>query len=115
MVLAAEPPEAIEQYLKTADLHVYTRATVTDPEALRATLGRVRADGYSLIEDELEDGLVALAVPVIDGDTVIAAMNVCSYSLRTGPAELVSTGLPLLRKAVAGVETEMRAAAQLSV
>ena len=114
-LLASEPPEAIDSYLKTADLRVYTRATVTDPEALRATLARVRADGYSLIEDELEDGLVALAIPVMDGDTVIAAMNLCAYSLRTGPDELMSTGLPLLRKAVEGIETEIRAAMQLSV
>src|SRR5580692_5184234 len=105
----------IGEYLRTADLQVYTRATVTDREALRGTLARVRADGYSLIEDELEDGLVALAVPILDGETVIAAMNLCAYSLRTGPEELLSTGLPLLRKAAAGVQTEMRAAVQLSV
>ena len=85
VLLAAESPEAIDEYLNTADLQVYTRATVTDREALRGTLARVRADGYSLIEDELEDGLVALAVPILDGETVIAAMNLCAYSLRTGP------------------------------
>ena len=115
VLLAAESPEAIDEYLNTADLQVYTRATVTDREALRSTLARVRADGYSLIEDELEDGLVALAVPILDGETVIAAMNLCAYSLRTGPEELLGTGLPLLRKAAAGVQTEMRAAVQLSV
>jgi DNA-binding IclR family transcriptional regulator len=55
-------------------------------------------------------------VPVRDADgTVIAAMNLCSYSLRTSPDELVGRGLPLLRKAVAGIEAEMRAALQLSV
>jgi IclR family pca regulon transcriptional regulator len=116
VLLSYAPDEEIGQYLKTADLRVYTSTTVTDPDALRASLAQVRADGYALVENELEDGLVALAVPVRDGDgNVIAAMNLCSYSLRTGPAELVASGLPLLRKAVAGVEAEARAAMQLSV
>jgi IclR family transcriptional regulator, pca regulon regulatory protein len=116
VLLAYSPDEEIDQYLKTADLQAYTSTTVTDPYALRAALAQVRADGYALVENELEDGLVALAVPVRDNDgNVIAAMNLCSYSLRTGPAELVSTGLPLLREAVAGVEAEARAAMQLSI
>ena len=115
VLLAYAPAEEIEQYLKNADLRAYTGATITDPDSLREALAQVRADGYSLIENELEDGLVALAIPVRDSDdSVIAAMNVCAYSLRTGPAELVSTGLPLLRKAVAAVEAEARAALQLS-
>jgi IclR family pca regulon transcriptional regulator len=116
VLLAAEPPAEIDRYLKAADLHRYTGKTVTDPAGLRHALHRVKADGYSLIEDELEDGLVALAVPVRDADgDVIAAMNLCSYSLRTGPDELVGRGLPLLRQAAAGVETEMRAALELSI
>jgi IclR family transcriptional regulator, pca regulon regulatory protein len=116
VLLAAEPADEIDRYLKAADLTAYTKATITDPAGLRLALARVETDGYSLIEDELEDGLVALAVPLRDADgTVIAAMNVCSYSLRTSPEELVRRGLPLLRKTVSAIEAEMRAAMQLSV
>lgn len=116
VLLASEPADEIDQYLKTADLLAYTRATVTDPAGLRQALERVQADGYCLIEDELEDGLVALAVPVQDADgAVIAAMNLCAYSLRTSPEELVSRGLPLLQKAASDIEAEMRAAMQLSI
>jgi IclR family pca regulon transcriptional regulator len=115
VLLAAEPAAEIDRYLQTADLRAHTAATVTEPAGLRLALERVSADGYSLIEDELEDGLVAMAVPVRDPEgAVIAAMNLCSYSLRTSPAELAGRGLPLLRKAVAGIEAEMRAALQLS-
>lgn len=116
VLLANAPDEEIDRYLKSAELRAYTGATVTDPEELREALGLVRADGYSLIENELEDGLVALAVPLRDSDGhVVAAMNACSYSLRTGPDELLSRGLPLLLEAAAGVEAEVRAAVQLSV
>ena len=47
--------------------------------------------------------------------TVTAAMNLCTYSLRTSPVELVNRGLPLLRKAATAIEAEMRASTQLSV
>jgi IclR family pca regulon transcriptional regulator len=116
VLLAAEPADEIDRYLKAADLRAYTGATITDPTKLRHALDRIAVDGYSLIEDELEDGLVAMAVPVRDGDgKVVAAMNLCAYSLRTSPDALVGRGLPLLRKAVAGIEAEMQAATRLSV
>jgi len=116
VLLAAEPDDEIDRYLKSSDLHAYTDVTLTDPKGLRAALEEVRAQGYSLVEDELEDGLVALAVPVHDPDgAVMAAMNVCAYSLRTTPEELVATGLPLLQETGNKVEAEMRAALQLAL
>jgi IclR family pca regulon transcriptional regulator len=116
VLLAAEPADEIDRYLRSAELTAYTGATVTNPADLRRALTRVASDGYSLIEGELEDGLVALAVPLRDADSaVIAALNLCSYSLRTSPEELASRGLPLLRKTAAAIEAEMRAAMQLSV
>jgi IclR family transcriptional regulator, pca regulon regulatory protein len=116
VLLAAEPDDEVDRYLKSSNLNAYTDVTLTDPEGLRAALDQVRADGYSLVEDELEDGLVALAVPVHDGDgAVMAAMNVCAYSPRTSPDDLLATGLPLLREAVAKVENDMRAALLLTV
>jgi IclR family transcriptional regulator, pca regulon regulatory protein len=116
VLLAAQSDEEIDSYLATVEFRAYTKATVTDPGQLRQALAQVRQDGYSLIEDELEDGLVALAVPLTDAaGSVIAAMNVCAYSLRTGPDGLRNDFLPLLRDAAAQIEHEMRAATQLSV
>jgi IclR family pca regulon transcriptional regulator len=116
VLLASAPASEIDQYLESADLRPHTSATITDPGKLRQALAGVRADGYSLVEDELEDGLVALAVPVRDSDgSVIAAVNASSYALRTGPGQLLATGLPLLRTAVAGIEAEARAAMQASI
>ena len=91
-------------------------ATVINPADLRQALTQVRSGGYSLVEDELEDGLVALAIPLRDADgVVIAAINLCTYSLRTRPADLVRLGLPLLRETAAAIEAELRAEMKLSV
>ena len=116
VLLAAEPADEIDRYLRSAELTAYTGATVTNPADLRQALTQVGSDGYSLVEDELEDGLVALAIPLRDADgEVIAAINLCTYSLRTRPADLVRLGLPLLRETAAAIEAEMRAEMKLSV
>ena len=47
-------------------LERYTDQTITEPEALAAELARVRASGYATAVGELEDGLVAVAAPVLD-------------------------------------------------
>jgi IclR family transcriptional regulator, pca regulon regulatory protein len=115
VLLAAEPDDEIDRYLESPDLLAYTDVTLTDPQELRAAIEEVKAQQYALVEDEIEDGLVALAVPMRNPDgAVMAAMNVCAYSLRTTPEQLRATGLPLLRKTVSGVEAEMRAAMQLA-
>jgi IclR family transcriptional regulator, pca regulon regulatory protein len=116
VLLAAEPADEIDRYLQSAELTAYTGATVTNPAGLRQALTQVSSDGYSLVEDELEDGLVAIAIPLRDADgAVIAAINLCTYSLRTRPSDLVRLGLPLLREAAAAIEAEIRTERKLSV
>ena len=51
--------------------------------AFRDELDRVREQGYALVDQELEDGLRALAAPIRDGhDRVIAAVNVAVHASR---------------------------------
>ena len=55
--------------------------------------------------------LVALAVLVKDAaGAVVAAMNVCSYSPRTGPAALLADCLSLLRRTACEIESKMQVA-----
>jgi DNA-binding IclR family transcriptional regulator len=51
----------------------FTARTITSADKLRAELARVRASGYALAVGELEDGLHAVAVPVLDPDGECAA------------------------------------------
>nr|WP_240506441.1 IclR family transcriptional regulator [Thermoactinospora rubra] len=60
-----------------------TANTITEPQAMLAELHRVRADGYALDLGEEELGVHCLAVPVHDGERVVAAMSV------SGPAERI--------------------------
>jgi IclR family pca regulon transcriptional regulator len=110
VLLAARSDEEIDRYLDSVALAPFTDTTLTTPKELREALMNVRKHDYSLVDHELEDGLVALAVPMRDASgRVVAAMNVCAYSLRAGPDVLEKEYLPLLRETVAKIERELGA------
>jgi IclR family pca regulon transcriptional regulator len=74
---------------------------VTDPAALREQLERVRREGYAIVDQELEEGLVAVAAPVrARGGKVVGAINLSTHVMRRSVdevrAELVA---PLLETA----------------
>jgi IclR family pca regulon transcriptional regulator len=77
VLLAALPPAELKAYLATAEIRPLTpRARGTIPELL-AVLEKVRAQGWCLLDQELELGLMSVAAPVYDGPTkVVAAVNV---------------------------------------
>jgi IclR family transcriptional regulator, acetate operon repressor len=61
----------------------FTPQTITDRRALEAELKLVRRRGFATLMDELEPGLRAVAVPVVDGhNEVIAAVAVSGPSAR---------------------------------
>lgn len=72
-----------------AELPRLTPRTITDLEALRAELERIRRRGYATAVEELEVGLHAVAAPVFDaiGDCV-AAVSVSGPSYRLPKARL---------------------------
>jgi IclR family pca regulon transcriptional regulator len=88
--------------LKARRIRLYTPYSITD---LQALFDRVRADreqGFSIVDEELEQGLRALAVPVVDrsGQTV-GAINLSTHSTRTTRNEMRDGFLPELKRIAA--------------
>lgn len=78
VLLAGLPQAKFEAYLSTAELKPLTARTITDAPDLRAAVERVRQQGWCLLDQELEIGLMSIAAPVWNhnnGDNV-AAINV---------------------------------------
>ncbi|MFW2383955.1 MAG: IclR family transcriptional regulator [Acidimicrobiales bacterium] len=71
VALASWPDDAIDNYL-SRPLESRTSNSVTDPDALRRRIRKVRHDGIAWTVDELEDGITALSAPLIasSGDVV---------------------------------------------
>jgi IclR family transcriptional regulator, acetate operon repressor len=74
-LLAHEPPGALEAFLR-AGLSAPTARTIVGREALLRDLARVRARGYAVSAEELEEGFVAVGAPVRGPDgSMVAAIS----------------------------------------
>jgi IclR family pca regulon transcriptional regulator len=104
VLLANEPPERARALLSQIRPQKLTPHTVTDPEKLIAILDEVRAQGFSLVDEELEIGLRSIAVPVRNAaGHVVAAMNVSAQAGRVSREDLIRDILPVLVAAAASV------------
>ncbi|MFD5633419.1 IclR family transcriptional regulator C-terminal domain-containing protein [Streptomyces sp. NPDC127077] len=111
-ILADLPPAQAMETMAGAPESA-TGRTITDPERSRAELDRVRAAGYALVEEELEQGLRSVAVPVRDHEgRTVAAVNVAMHSSRRTAEACVSEVLPELRATVRRVEADLHIAAR---
>ena len=102
MLLSALPQAELMRILETSERTARTRFTVTEVTELAAKIAQVRKQGWSQVDQELEEGLVSMAVPVIDraGQTV-AALNISGQANRTSAKVMQETMLqPLLAAAL---------------
>jgi DNA-binding IclR family transcriptional regulator len=91
-LLAFAPRTVIERVLDSP-LSAITPRTTTDPRELRAELQRVRERGYAVALGEVEEGLHAVAAPVLGADGfAIAAVSVSGPSYRVTPERLPELG-----------------------
>ncbi|MCH6468699.1 IclR family transcriptional regulator domain-containing protein [Sinomonas terrae] len=114
VLLAALSPADLDAYFAAARLDALTPRTLTSREAIEAELARVRAQGYAVVDQELEVGLRSLAVPVLAADgRTLAAINL-ALSARLEESEDrdadVQRLVPELRKTAAGIADAARAA-----
>ena len=85
--------------LRSAPIEAYTPYSITDMQAL---FDRVRADreqGFSIVDEELEQGLRSIAVAVLDRTgQAVGAINLSAHSTRTTRNEMREKFLPELRR-----------------
>ncbi len=85
------------------DLPAFTARSITDPEAFRRELDRVRKRGFATDFEEYLDGVHAIAAPVRDrDDTVVAAVCVLGIA-----AKLKRARVPAVAPVVCGVAADL--------
>ena len=108
VMLAALPDDALDDYLAAAPLQRLTARTLATPAALRAEIRRVRAHGWALVDQELEDGLRSVAAPIRDPDGVtIAAVNISVAAGRATLDAIRRTLVPPLIATAARIEADL--------
>ena len=108
-MLAFEHEDVRNHYLDTGTFTPFTEHTVTSRADLRKLLHEVRKVGYAATQDELDYGLVSLAVPILDENgRSLAAINCSTSTSRVGRDELIKTRLPILMNATRMIEQALR-------
>lgn len=104
VLLSGLPDEELTSYLETLHAEPLTDRTITSPEDLHAIITQARADGYALVDQELEQGLRSIAAPIHNArGRVIAALNVSAHASRSTPTSLCEDFLPPLRAAASQI------------
>ncbi|MGA9858634.1 MAG: IclR family transcriptional regulator C-terminal domain-containing protein [Solirubrobacteraceae bacterium] len=112
VLLAALPADELDVRLAATELRPLSSHTITDEVQLRAALDRAREQGWAAVDQELEEGLRSLAVPIHDAaGTVLAALNVSVHASRGTMASLRRDVLPLAQTAAAAIEADLRRSA----
>ncbi|HET9127694.1 MAG TPA: IclR family transcriptional regulator [Propionibacteriaceae bacterium] len=90
-VLIAFAPRAVrERLVESVELTPMAPNTVVDREAFAQDIADVRARGYALSDQEHEEGVRAIGVPVMGVDgTAMAAVSVAAPSVRRSIADLI--------------------------
>jgi DNA-binding IclR family transcriptional regulator len=103
-VLLGYAPAEVRHAVLSRPLERHTPYTIVAPGRLEEELRRVPRDGYATTSEELTLGACSIAVPVLSGDRVVAALGVVVSDLR-GRARLV----PALRVAARGIGLSLSA------
>jgi IclR family pca regulon transcriptional regulator len=110
VLLAGQGEDWLADHARSFALRRYTERTITKRGAFRDELARVGEQGYALVDQELEDDLRALAVPIRDDqDSVSAAVNVAVHASRWPTDRIRRELLPRLRELAAAIELDVRA------
>ena len=108
VLLADQTVPERERFLESARIRPLTRHTVTDQAELLRILDGVAENGYALVDQELEEGLRSMAVPVRDPrGAAVAAVNVSMHAARTSSAEARASVLPVLTAAAAAISADL--------
>jgi IclR family pca regulon transcriptional regulator len=109
VLLADLPDDAADVALAASRLERFTDRTMTDAGELRTELDAVRAQGWSVVDGELEPGLRSIAAPLRGRDgRVIAAVNVSTSATRDSVEHLLEAYRPPLLRTAAAIDAELR-------
>jgi len=99
VLMAALQDAELESLLQKTQVEKLTGYTMA-PDELRAELNKVRSEGYAIVDQELELGMRALAVPVFDrSGTARFALNSSSHVSTVSIDGIIQKYVPIMQEA----------------
>lgn len=111
VLLGAVPEAELDAYLARVVLEPRAPKTVSTLDALRREIELARQQGWSLVDEELEEGVSSVATALRDaGGGVVASVNVAVYAGAGAGAGLIALALQPLLATAAAIEEHLRLA-----
>jgi DNA-binding IclR family transcriptional regulator len=96
-MLAFLPEERMEEIIRRIKFERFTQRTISTLEALRVEIEKTRRRGYAIDDEEFEEGLRCIAVPILDAQrNPVAAVSVSGPSFRVTAHKLPAIANHLL-------------------
>jgi IclR family pca regulon transcriptional regulator len=109
VLLAAQPDEMWPGMIQNIPLTRMTDRTVTDRVEFRRVLEQVRAQGWSLVDQEMETGLMSISVPLRNAaGGLVGAINVGVPTVRMTPQDMVDYVLPRLQETAENIRAALK-------
>ncbi len=106
-ILAFLPEDRVADIIRRTRFERFTHRTIATPEALRAEIEKTHRRGYAVDDEEFEEGLRCIAVPLLDAQRQpVAAISVSGPSFRVTAHKLPSIANHLLH-CVRGIAMDM--------
>lgn len=100
VLLAGLPRDELLSRLQRVPRQARTPHTVLDDAGLLEQIDTARRQGWCLINQELEEGLISIAAPLVDRQgRVVAALNISGQANRTSAEAMQARLLPALLQA----------------
>ena len=104
VLLSALDDTQLDATLDASNIRAYTSRTVTDKQELKSAIAQARRQGWAIVDQELEGGLISLSAPIRNRQgRVIAAMNISGNAQRASAKQMVKAFLEPLQQAAQSV------------
>ncbi|ACC72899.1 IclR family transcriptional regulator [Paraburkholderia phymatum] len=104
VLLSALDEATLDATLDASRITAHTPRTITDKDELKKVIAQVRTQGWAVVDQELEGGLISLSAPIRNRrGQIIAAMNISGNAQRNSAKQMVKAFLEPLQKAAQSV------------
>ena len=109
-IMAFLPQREQDGIFDTSDLRKYTPKTISDQKLLEKALAKIRSTGFAFCDQELIQGVRAIAAPIFDPDGFpVGALSVTSISLGVKAKDFVKLASEPVMNAASEISMGLRA------
>lgn len=115
VLLSGLSSQELKILISNFDLHKYTKNTISSKSVLLQEIHKVRIQGWSINDQELEYGLRSIAVPIFNrSEKVVASINISTTAQSNTLESMEAMFLPELRSTAQKISDDLASARPFS-